>query len=109
MEWYAEDGISNLRAKHELPSWGPSDMSDFFRIHARAMRGGGFSWLNALSLAAIAMLCLLGAVGAQPAPLPYTVSASFGDGGSASGHFTFDADNSTYSNVAITISNSATP
>ncbi len=55
------------------------------------------------------MLCLLGAAGAQASPLTYSVSASFGDGGSASGRFTFDADTSTYSNVAITISNSATP
>ena len=55
------------------------------------------------------MLCLLGAVGAQAKPLTYTVAATFGDGGEASGHFTFDADTSTYSNVGITISNSATP
>jgi hypothetical protein len=55
------------------------------------------------------MLCLLGAAGAQAAPIAYSLAATFLDGGSASGHFAFDADTGTYSNVSITISNSATP
>jgi hypothetical protein len=59
--------------------------------------------------ALLAVLCLWGAAGAQAAPLRYTVAATFLDGGSAAGSFTFDADSSTYSNVDIIISNSATP
>ncbi|MEI9985438.1 MAG: hypothetical protein WDN69_20955 [Aliidongia sp.] len=60
-------------------------------------------------MAAIALLCLWAAAGAQAAPLTYSVAATFLDGGSASGHFTFDADTSTYSNVGITISTARPP
>ena len=59
--------------------------------------------------ALLAVLCLWGAAGAQANPLTYTIAANFGDGGTAAGRFTFDADTSTYSNVSIIISNSATP
>lgn len=59
--------------------------------------------------ALLVLLCLWGAAGAQAAPLRYTIAATFPDGGSASGSFTFDADTTTYGNVDIVISNSATP
>jgi len=59
--------------------------------------------------ALLAVLCLWGGAHAQANPLTYSVAASFPDGGRAAGHFTFDADTGTYSNVAIFVSNSATP
>jgi hypothetical protein len=57
----------------------------------------------------LAVLCLWSAAGAQATPIGYSFSTSFLDGGSAFGHFIYDADTSTYSNVSITVSGSATP
>jgi hypothetical protein len=59
--------------------------------------------------ALLSLLCLWGGAGAQAEPLTYSVSATFGDGGTASGVFTFDADIPAYSNISITVTNSATP
>ena len=59
--------------------------------------------------AVLAVLCLWGAAGAEARPIGYTASVTFFDGGTALGHFTFDADTVTYTNVSITISGSSTP
>jgi hypothetical protein len=57
----------------------------------------------------LAVLCLWGAAGAQAEPIGYSFTTSFFDGGLAFGHFIYDADTTTYSNVSITVSGSATP
>ena len=57
--------------------------------------------------ALLAVLCLCGTGGARAEPISYTVAAAFLNSGTASGHFTFDADTVTYSNVDITVTGSA--
>jgi hypothetical protein len=56
--------------------------------------------------ALLAVLCLWSTGGAHAEPITYTVTASFTNNGTASGHFTFDADTLTYSNIDITVTGS---
>jgi hypothetical protein len=50
-------------------------------------------------------LLLLVAAHASATPLFWSVAGTFADGGSISGHFTYDADTSTYSGIDITTTN----
>jgi len=48
------------------------------------------------------MLLVLAAVGAYAQPMTYYVQGVYGDGGTFSGNFTYDAGSNRYSNVLIT-------